>query len=355
MTQKTKILVVDDEPNICQILKRWLDSVGYEVETAPDGYEALKKVHAWGPDLVISDIRMPRMDGVELIRQLKLIRPDIPVIALSGLHNANIVRDAMKEGAYDYLFKPFDFEEAKISIDRALERRRLYIENLDYQKNLEKKVAEQAQKIRSLYLQAVQSLAIALEEKDRYTHGHSQRVSQISEAIGEKMGFDAEGLRVLRLGGLLHDIGKIGIPESILNKPGKLSKREYDIIKTHPAEGERILRPIIEERGILQIVRHHHERMDGSGYPDRLKGDKIPLVARIAAVADAFDALTSERAYRKPMEGGRAIDYMISETGTHFDPQVMKAFTDVVREQRLLDHPKALIQSYEATLPHYGP
>ena len=330
MKQKNKILIVDDEPNIRQILKRWLTEFGYEAETAEDGYVALKKVHDWGPDLVISDIKMPRMDGVELIRQLKLLHPDIPVIALSGLHDVNTVRSAMKEGAYDYLFKPFNFSEAEIAIKRALERRRLYLENLAYQKNLEKKAREQAEQIRNLYLEAVQSLAIALEEKDRYTHGHSLRVSDLSEAIGRAMGFDDEGIRILHLGGLLHDIGKIGIPESILNKPGPLTQEEFRIIQSHPTEGERILKPIIREEGILHIVRHHHEKFDGTGYPDGLKGKEIPLVARIATVADVFDAMTSERAYRGAIPQERVLEHMRSETGRHFDPNVMDAFLKVI-------------------------
>jgi len=335
MTQKAKILIVDDEPSIRQILKRWLTETGYEVETSEDGYAALKKIHEWGADLVISDIKMPRMDGIELIRQLKLLHPDIPVIALSGLHDVNTVRAAMKEGAYDYLFKPFDFAEAEIAIQRALERRRLYLENLDYQRNLEKKVQEQAEQIRHLYLEAVQSLAIALEEKDRYTHGHSLRVSRMSEAIGQAMGFDEEALRILRLGGLLHDIGKIGIPESILDKPGPLTREEFEIIKTHPAEGERILKPIIREEGILHIVRHHHEKLDGTGYPDGLSHEAIPLVARIATVADVYDAMTSERAYRGAIPPERVLSHMRAETGRHFDRNVMEVFLKVASSGQL--------------------
>lgn len=336
MNQKEKILVVDDEPNIRLIIERWLKEIGYDVDTAEDGYAALKKVHDHGADLVISDIKMPRMNGIELIKQLVLVHPGVPVIALSGLHDADTVRVAMKEGAYDYLFKPFDFVEAEMVIERALEKRRLYLENVDYQKNLEKKVSEQAEKIRSLYLEAVQSLAIALEEKDYYTHGHSSRVSKVSEAIGSEMGFDKDGLRILRLGGLLHDIGKIGIPESILNKPGKLTKKEFDIIKSHPSEGERILKPIIKEEGILQIVRHHHELLDGSGYPDGLKGKEIPIFAKIATVADVYDAMRSKRAYRDSMKKEDVIKYMIGKTGKHFDPDVMKAFVKIARNKKIL-------------------
>jgi len=335
MNLKGKILVVDDESNIRQILKRRLSEIGYDTDTAEDGYVALKKVYEDGADLVIADIKMPRMNGIELIKQLKIIHPDIPVIALSGLHDVSTVRVAMKEGAYDYLFKPFDLSDAELSIKRALEKRRLYLDNIDYQKNLEKKVNEQTGKIRNLYLKAIQSLAIALEEKDYYTHGHSFRVSKISEAIGKEIGFDVEGLRILRLGGLLHDIGKIGIPESILNKPGKLTEKEYEIVKTHPAEGERILKPIIDEEGILHIVRHHHEMLDGSGYPDGLKGDDIPLVARIAAVADVFDALTSKRPYRKALKKEEVIGYMAEKTGKYFDPNVMNAFIKVVQKGEL--------------------
>jgi len=332
VNKKRKILVVDDEAGIRRILKRRLSEIGYDVDTAEDGYIAFKKVHEDGADLVMSDIGMPRVGGIELIKQLKISHPDVPVIALSGLHDVSTVRVAMKEGAYDYLFKPFDFAEAEMAIERALEKRRLYLENIDYQKNLEKKVNEQAEKIRDLYLEAVQSLAIALEEKDPYTHGHSSRVSKISVAVGIEIGLGEEDLRMLRLGGLLHDIGKIGVPESILNKPGKLTKEEFDIVKSHPAEGERILKPIIKEEGILHIVRHHHEMLDGSGYPDGLKGKDIPLIVRIATVADVFDAMTSKRSYRDSLERDFVIDGMIKEIGEHFDPEVMNAFVKVERK-----------------------
>jgi putative nucleotidyltransferase with HDIG domain len=237
----------------------------------------------------------------------------------------------MKAGAYDYVTKPFNLDEVSFSVRRALEKRRLELENRDYQQHLEQKVEEQAQKIRASFFNAITALAYALEAKDVYTSGHSQRVTEISEAIAEHLGLPRETIEKIRLAGLVHDIGKIGVRESVLNKPGSLSDEEFKHVRLHSQTGERILKPIVDDKEILKAVRHHHERYDGAGYPDGLKGEQIPQLARIIAVADTFDAMTSERSYRKALTEEEACAEVERCRGTQFDPEAADAFLEVWR------------------------
>jgi len=232
----------------------------------------------------------------------------------------------VRQGAYDYVTKPFNLGEVTLSVERALEKRRLELEIRDYQLHLEQKVEEQAQKIRTAFLNAITSLAYALEAKDKYTSGHSQRVAGISVAIAAELGLSKTEIEKIRLAGLIHDIGKIGVREAVLNKPGKVSAKEYQHILSHSDIGEHILTPIVEDEAILKAVRHHHERYDGRGYPDGLSGEQIPLGARILAVADAYDAMKSERPYRGAMSVETACAEIERGKGTQFDPEVVDAF-----------------------------
>jgi len=263
----------------------------------------------------------------------------------------------MKLGAYDYITKPFNLDEVVLSVGRALEKRRLVLENRDYQQHLEQKVEEQARKIRASFLNAITSLAYALEAKDRYTSGHSQRVAEMAVATAEELGMSPESVEKIRLAGLIHDIGKIGVRESVLNKRTTLTDEEFQHIKCHCEIGEHILAPIVEDEEILKMVRHHHERYDGTGYPDGLSGEKISLGAKILsvteayvdtvhdetkngalsrnvsilAISDAFDAMTSERPYRKAMSREAACAEIENGKGTQFDPEVADAFLRVIR------------------------
>jgi HD-GYP domain-containing protein (c-di-GMP phosphodiesterase class II) len=232
----------------------------------------------------------------------------------------------------DYLTKPFHLEEVRARVRQALEKRRLLVENRQHQEYLEARVAEQARRLESLFLASMQSLADALEVKDPYTRGHSVRVSRYAVAIGRAMGVDAALLAQLELGGHLHDIGKIGVREEVLTKPERLTDAEYAHIMTHMEIGWRLLKPLLgDQPAALNFVRWHHERWDGQGMPDRLAGADIPLEARIAAVADSFDAMTSHRPYRR----GRTLEAAMAElercVGTMYDPQVVEAFARAVR------------------------
>jgi putative nucleotidyltransferase with HDIG domain len=302
MTKKQgRILIVDDEEVIRRLLHQKLSSEGYQCQEAGSAAQALDELRSKPAALVILDIKMPGKSGIELLPELRASYPDTAVIMATAITDTSTAIQCMKQGAYDYLTKPFNLDEVVLSVNRALEKRRLELENRDYQQHLEQKVEEQAKKIRAAFLNAITALAYALEAKDKYTSGHSQRVTKISVAIVKKLGMPQGSIDEIRLAGLIHDIGKIGVRESVLNKPAKLTDDEFKYIKSHCEVGEHILAPIVEDEEILKMVRHHHERYDGSGYPDRLKGEQIPLGARILAVADTYDAMTSERPYRKAM------------------------------------------------------
>ncbi len=228
-----------------------------------------------------------------------------------------------KEGAYDYFAKPLSVNEVGLSVGRALEKRGLELELRDYRQHLERKVEEQATSIRAGFVSAVTALALALEAKDPYTKGHSQRVADISAAIARAMGMSEASIEKIRLAGLIHDIGKIGVMESVLNKPGALTEVEHRQVMLHCEMGERILKPVVEDREILDIVRHHHEHFDGTGYPDGLSAGRVPRGAAILAAADALDAMTSSRPYRNALPLADTLSEIRRGTGTQFDPEVV--------------------------------
>jgi putative two-component system response regulator len=236
----------------------------------------------------------------------------------------------MKMGACDYIIKPVSLSELPVRVRRALDRRRLILENKEYQLHLEDKVKEQTEKIHNAFLNSITSLAFALEARDKYTSGHSQRVSKIAMLVCRRLGLTREYTERVTLAGLVHDIGKIGIKESILMKKDRLSDDEYTHIKAHSVIGEHILRPAIDDEEILGIVRHHHERYNGTGYPDGLAGKNIPLGARILAVADIYDAMTSDRPYRQALQPRVAIAELKEQSGVAFDPRVVDAFFRIV-------------------------
>jgi response regulator RpfG family c-di-GMP phosphodiesterase len=325
------ILLVDDEEMIRRLLSQKLSPEGYRCEQAANAGQALEKLKEHSIDLVILDIKMPGKSGVELLSEIKAKYPDTAVIMATAIDDAGVAIKCMKAGAYDYITKPFNLDEVIFSVRRALEKRRLELENRDYQQHLEEKVAEQAQKIRASFFNAITALAYALEAKDVYTSGHSQRVTEISVAIAEHLGLPKESIEKIRLAGLVHDIGKIGVRESVLNKPASLSDSEFKHVRLHSQAGERILQPIVDDEEILKAVRHHHERYDGTGYPDGLKGEQIPQLARIIAVADTFDAMTSERPYRKALTKEAACAEVERCRGTQFDPEVADAFLELRR------------------------
>ena len=336
-------LIVDDEPRLRQVLVHLMRSDGFACLEAGNGEEALAHLERQPVTLVMSDLRMPKMDGLEMLRRVRGRWPDTAVVMITAVADVEVAVSCLAIGAMDYLTKPFHLEEVRARVAQALEKRRLVIENRGYHESLQEKVAVQARRLEELFLASVQSLAEALEVKDPYTRGHSIRVSHYSMVIARELGLEGELLRQIELGGHVHDIGKIGVREDVLNKPGKLTDAEYEHIMTHPVVGWRILAPLLGETpAALNIVRSHHERYDGRGVPDRLAGDLIPLEARIAAVADSFDAMTSDRPYRPD---GMTLEASVSElvrcSGTQFDPSVVAAMVAAADGGRIALVPRA--------------
>ena len=338
-----RCLVVDDEPRLRQVTAHLMRNDGFEVLEAANGEEAITVLESIPVTLVLSDIRMPRMDGIELLRQIRARWPEVAVVMVTAIADVDVAVSCLAIGAMDYLMKPFHLEEVRARVAQALEKRRLILENRDYQERLEEKVAVQARRLEELFLASVQSLAEALEVKDPYTRGHSIRVSHYSSIIAQAMGIGGELLRQIELGGHVHDIGKIGVRETVLNKPGLLTDEEYDHIMIHPMVGWRILSPLLADvPAALNIVRWHHERPDGRGLPDGLRGDAIPLESRIAAAADALDAMTSGRPYRETelsFEG--AVAEIGRRAGEQFDPEVAAAVEAAAMSGRLVLIPRA--------------
>jgi putative two-component system response regulator len=321
-------LVVDDEPGVRRSLARMLQAQGFQCFEASTGLEALELLERIGETpLIVSDMRMPELDGIGFLEAVRRRYPDTSVIMLTGLSDTTTAVDCLHLGAADFLLKPISMNELQARVARALEKRALVLQNRYYQENLERRVHEQAQRIQELFLQGVQMLARALEAKDAYTRGHSIRVSRYAVATARRMGFQGTLLDGIRLGGELHDIGKIGTRESVLHKPGSLTADEFRQISEHPILGERMLSPLARESpDVLRIVRSHHERLDGRGFPDGLRGERIPVEARIVAVADAFDAMTTRRPYREARPPEQAMAELRRVAGTQLDPEAVEAF-----------------------------
>jgi response regulator RpfG family c-di-GMP phosphodiesterase len=328
-----RVLVVDDEAYIREIICRKLGGEGYDCDDAGDAESALARLSQDPYDCILSDINMPGMDGIELLRTIRRTDGDVAVIMITGAPDLDGALEAMRLGAYDHLAKPLNLTHLSLTVERAIEQKRLVAENRQYQRNLESMVESRTNQLREandelrrLFMGSIKALAQALEAKDEYTQGHSERVAEVAVGIARYLSLSDSEINDMWLGGFLHDIGKIGIQESVLNKPGKLSACEWELIQQHPVLAERILCPIEELSDVIKIVRHHHERYDGSGYPDGLAGSEIPLGARILSVADAYDALTSKRPYRDALPHDDAIAVLEEAAGTQFDPVIVRAF-----------------------------
>jgi putative two-component system response regulator len=332
------VLIVDDEPQLRRVLSRLMLSDGFEVDEATNGREALDALQKRPATLVLSDLYMPELDGMELLREVRAQHPDTAVIMITAVTDVSTAVHCLSLGAMDYITKPFHLEEIRARVRQALERRRLLLENRDYQERLEERVAQQAHRLEQLFLASIQSLADALEVKDRYTHGHSVRVAKYMVAIAQRLGLTGDTILDIELGGRVHDIGKIGVREDVLSKAGPLTDDEYAHVMTHPMVGWRILQPLLRENPrALNVVRSHHERFDGRGIPDGLAGETIPIEARIAAVADTFDAMTSARPYRPGLSLEATQAELKRCSGSQLDPQVVQAFLGLVAEGKLDD------------------
>src|SRR6185437_15514375 len=351
---KPRLLIVDDEPEVRGVLRDLL-SGAYECGEAASAEEALGQLRVSEFHLVISDITMSGMSGLEMIPHVKAVSPDTVIVMISGMQTIESAINALRLGAFDYLMKPFDLRQAEAAVERALHHHELIVAKRRYENHLEdlvtQRTAELDEALGSLenaYRSTLQALTAALEARDAETHGHSERVVTFSLRLGREYGLTSAEMKALEFGSLLHDIGKIGVPDAILRKPAKLTDEEWERMKEHPHHGQQILRGIKFLEGAARVVAQHHEKWDGSGYPIGLKGEEIDICARIFSVADAFDAITSNRVYRKGKPYQAAAQELDEWAGKQFDPKVVEAFHRVPPEDWQELHDQSLMKKEEA-------
>jgi len=329
-----RILVVDDEETIREIVCSMLAGAHFQTRQAASGVEAMALLESGEEfDLVLSDMLMAEMDGTALLERAKEKFPDVPVVMVTTVSDIQVALQALRHGAYDYLPKPFEREQLLATVRRALENRRLKRENDAYRTNLEARVAERTQQWKAAlselersYDITLEALGDALDLKDAETEGHSRRVTAFTIAIAQRMGLPKDNIRVIARGAFLHDIGKMAIPDKILTKPDKLTPDEVAVMKEHAWYGYKIVKNIPFLSEAAEIVYSHQERFDGTGYPRRLKGEEIPLGARIFSVADTFDAITSDRVYRPKQTTDAARKEIQLWSGRQFDPHIVEVF-----------------------------
>jgi putative two-component system response regulator len=337
------LLVVDDEEAIRNALRKFLAQQGYEVATAASGEEALEILQRQRITGMLLDVNMPGISGVELVPQIMELEPTIAILMLTAVNDATSAALCMQRGAFDYLLKPIDLGHLGRAIHLALQRRHTQLEGQQINQWLKDEVAarvaerrlEQATQER-ISVATLEALVNALEAKDPYLRGHSARVADLSAMVAAQAGCTDEQIEAVRTGGRLHDIGKIGIREDILNKQGPLTEVEYDHVKQHVTVGSQILAPLIHLGDVIAFVRSHHEKWDGTGYPDRLKGEAIPLGARIIGAVEIFDALSTLRPYQEKMSPEVAVERMRDLVGTVIDPLVHRALEAVVSHRQAL-------------------
>jgi putative nucleotidyltransferase with HDIG domain len=330
------ILVVDDEEAIREVVSTMLESRGYHCMAVSNGRAAQDFVRRREPDLVLSDMIMPEMDGIKLLSWLRNHYPELPVIMVTAIHDISTALEAIRRGAYDYILKPFEKDQLYLGVDRALQHHRLVIENRNYQLNLRQQVDEQTAKLTEAYAELEQSyddtleaLGSALDLKDAETEGHCQRVTAFTVSIAKCVPVALPDLLVLARAAFLHDIGKMAIPDSILRKPGPLNDDEKKIMRTHCEIGYNMLTRIPFLRAAAEIVLAHQEFYDGTGYPRGLRGEQIPLGARIFSIADALDAMISDRPYRRALPMSHAREEIRRCSGTQFDPKIVGVFFSI--------------------------
>jgi putative nucleotidyltransferase with HDIG domain len=340
LCRPSRILIVDDEIIIREILARKLSGLGYSCECCESGGDALAKLESTDYDLLLSDVVMPGIGGVELLKEAFRIRPELAVILVTSVVDLELAVEALKHGAYDYITKPFSLEEVSVSVSRSLEKRRLLIENRNYERTLEEQVANRTQQLkealeilRQTYQSTLLALGTALDSRDAGTAGHSLRVTLYTACLARSLGLAEEEIRAVQQGAALHDIGKIGVPDGLLRKPGSLTPEEWVLMRKHPLIGYRILSGSKFLQAAAQLVLHHHERYDGTGYPAGLRGDEICLGARIFSVADTLDCMTSNRPFQPATTFEAARDEISRGAARQFDPKVVDTFLALPLEE----------------------
>jgi putative two-component system response regulator len=338
LREKPRILIIDDELGPREALRMILRD-NYHVETAANGNEALAFLYDTEFDMVILDIRMPDINGIELLGKVKEVAPETEVALITAYASVDTATDALRLGALDYIIKPFSSSSILEVVEKGLERRSSLL-NISYKleelqllnKSLDDQVKKAYKNIQTHYEETVRSLVAAIDAKDSYTKGHQERMSKFAVLLGREMKIPSKKLRLIEQASLLHDIGKIGVPEHILRKKGPLSKEEFESIKQHPVIGAKIISPVRFLKEVVPLVLHHHERYDGKGYPEGLKGEQIPLETRIITIADAIDAMLSQRPYAPPRPVHEVKLELRQKAGSQFDPLLV----EMILEKNLL-------------------
>ncbi|MDY6971516.1 MAG: response regulator [Thermodesulfobacteriota bacterium] len=336
----TQILIVDDDEPVRILIGSILKENGYDCSFAADALEARKFLKERDFELLLSDISMPGESGMDFIRYAIAEYPDTAAVMVTAMNDLLVAEDALQTGVYDYIIKPFDPNGVLISVENALRRRKLEVDNRAYRESLQKMVEERTSalqdsmdKLGKALEGSIHAMALTVETRDPYTAGHQQRVANLANAIAREIGLSEERIEGVRMAGLIHDLGKISLPAEILSKPGRITKIEFDLIKTHPKVGYDILKSIEFPWPIAQMVLQHHERMCGSGYPLGLRGKEILLEARILAVADVVEAMASHRPYRPALGIDKALGEISENRTSMYDPEVVDACLNIFRKK----------------------
>ncbi len=333
-----RLLIVDDEETIRLALGKFMRSRGFEVHAAESGAQALALLAEHKFVVMLCDVRMPGMSGTDLVPRALQLDPDLAVMMLSAVNDAPTATEALSRGAVDYLMKPLELADLELAVERALHRRELTIEQRRVEQMVRDEVTlrtaeleKEKHALRTMTVRVAATLVNAMEAKDVYLRGHSQRVADLAASMAEELGLDEDAVEDVRMAGRLADVGKIGTRESVLNKPGSLTPEEFEHVKDHVRTSMEILAPLRHIERVLQFVEDHHEHWSGAGYPNGRAGREISIGGRILAAADAFNALTSKRAYRDPMEPAAVIEYLgAKQVGKLLDPEVFEALRTVV-------------------------
>ena len=338
-----RLLVVDDEDTIRLVIARYLRTRGFDVSTAESGDAALEELSSGQFDLMLCDVRMPGLSGVELVPAALRVDPHLGIVMLSAVNDAPTAAEAMSNGVLDYLTKPIELQHLHDAVQRALHKRMLKSEQGRFERALREEVAERTRELereksqlREVTVGVIEALVRTMEAKDVYLRGHSARVGDLAASIAERMKLTPEVVEDVRTAGLLHDVGNIGIRAAVLNKPGVLEPGEIQHLREHVRIGVEILSPLRHIERVVVFVGDHHERWDGTGYPNARAGGDISIGGRILAVADAFDSLISKRAFREPIGTDQALELLQAKVGTQFDPKVFEALQAVVKKRKTL-------------------
>jgi putative two-component system response regulator len=334
--KRKSILIVDDDASIGRILGRILQKMdrGYSLALSAEAARRLLKEETF--DLILCDIRLPGESGMDLIEHVASEYPNTAVIMVSGVDDPQVVEKALEMGAYGYIVKPFKASEVMINISSALRRQSLELWSRIYSESLEQMVAERTAKLEETLDGVIEVVALSVETRDPYTSGHQRRVAELARAIGKKMGLTEHRVKGIGMAGMIHDLGKLSVPAEILSKPGRLNDMEFTLIKGHPKTGHDILKGIEFPWPIADMVYQHHERMNGSGYPRGLKGEKILLEARIMAVADVVEAMVSHRPYRPALGIDAALKEISKSKGVLYDPEAADACETLFSQEKFM-------------------